>query len=331
MIWFFYGDNNMEISREIWKIREDFARENVRIFDLSTVDLAQISAEVFGRDLFGSRKLFVLTNVFSSALSRDFLENLVKNINQLPDENSLVFTDEKPDKRTKIFKDFTKIADAREFSKLKDWQLSGWLSAELNSRKITMNADAQNEFLRRKNGADDTQSALAIELDKLEILAKNVLSKDEKTDYAEGEISREMIEKYVDEEPDGNAFEILNLAIKAALTEGKSAGKIRKNLQNELENLRKCGEDPNRFLGLLTSQIFALSAVIFSVPDASKSLKINPFQLTKARETAAKIQPNARVEFAKNLAKNLAKTDAKMKLSTAENSWVLLENFLMNL
>lgn len=304
MTYFIYGENIYEREQKIRTIRSKFGPNQVTIFTLTDVELGLVLRDVFGSDLFQSTKLFILKDVFANVETRAFLEDFLHNLEHLPEENSIIFTDTKPDKRTKIFKDLLAHTTAQEFAPLKDYELKTWLKNEVATRKLLLDAAAQNELIARKLGEENPQNAIALELDKLTNLT--------------GEIDAKKVREIVDDNPATNAFEILNFAI---------AGR-REKLHTELAKLKNSGEDPNRFLGLLTSQIFALTAVIFAVPDAAKTLNTSPFQITKARETLREIRATNRENFAKNLTRKLAETDAKIKLSTAEDSWVLVENFL---
>lgn len=304
MIYFFYGENDYEREQKIRAIRAKFTPENITVLSLTDADLELVSREIFGADLFRSTKLFILKDVFANADTRAFLEDFLANLNRLPDENSIILTDTKPDKRTKIFKDLLAAATAQEFPPLKDYELKKWLAGEVATRKLSLDAAAQSELVARKLGETNPQNAIALELDKLANLT--------------GKIDAQKIRELVDDNPATNAFEILNLAL-----DGQ-----REKLHAEIAKLKNSSEDPNRFLGLLTSQILALAAVIFAVPDAAKTLKISPFQLTRARESFREIHATNREDFAKNLTRKLAETDAKMKLSAAEDSWILVENFL---
>jgi DNA polymerase III delta subunit len=102
----------------------------------------------------------------------------------------------------------------------------------------------------------------------------------------------------------------------------------RGKLTQELKNLRESGEDANKFLGLLASQIFALAAAVFLNKniETSRELKIHPFQLTKAGELANQIgTATTQKRAVKKLAKIFAETDAKMKLADSKTAWRLVE------
>lgn len=312
---FFYGDNEYEISRKIAAERARFNLDQIKIFDVMENEPDTIFREILNIDLFATEKLFILKNIFAK---KDFPALLLENISRIPDGNSLILVDEKPDKRTKKFKELIAKIDSEEFAKLKDWQLKAWLESEVNSRKILMKNVAQSELISRKLGEVDPQRAIASELDKLSSL--------------NGEVTPARIREFVDENPAINTFEILNFAITAASApEVKIREQARAEIHSEIAKLKTSGEDPNRFMGLLASQIFAITAAVFAKNEDVASLKIHPFQLNKARDSIQKISSVERTDFAKNLTMKLARTDAKLKLSSADSGWILIENFLANL
>jgi len=305
VICFFYGENDFELNRAVAKLRGEFIRENgaeaVAKFDASETESDKVFAEIINVNLFAPRRFFVIKNVFANKL---FAEKLPEFLSRIPDENDVILTDAKPDKRTKIFKDLIAKTTAREFKILREWELKKWLAGEVNSRKIIMKNEAQDELLDLLSGEENPQNRAAQELDKFANLGS--------------EITLKKVREIVEPNLASNAFEIFNLALR---------GKHKKCAQ-ELAKLRDSREDANRFLGLLASQIFALMAVVFDdgKTDLAKELKIHPFQLQKSRDVARSLgDKNQQKSRVKQLAKILAEIDAKMKLSRSDEAWTLVE------
>lgn len=305
MIYFFYGNNDYEREHKIGAIRADFQADQITTFDLTEDDLAIATREIFSLDLFQSTKLFILRDAFANTQTRALLDDLVTNLARLPDQNTIIVTDAKPDKRTKIFKELTEQATAQEFLKLKSYALKPWLSDEIATRRLNLDTNTKNELITRKLAADDPQSAIAAELDKLALLPEP--------------IDITTIREFVDDSPIANVFAILEFALKNR----------RATVQIELLKLRHAGEDPNRFLGLLTTQIIAIAAIVFGAD--AHALKVQPFQLAKARDMIQQMPHNTRPAFVKRLTRALANTDAAMKISNADEAWVMVEKFLMTL
>lgn len=300
-----------EIDEKIREIREDFARyherENVRIFDAEADDSGAILRELLNADLFATRKLFVVKNAFSDASFRD---GISANLSRIPEENELILAEIKLDKRLKIVKDLSKKNFVETVKTPTKFDLENAAKDWLKARKIATENAARAELVSRILDDEIPRAHMLRELEKLVNLA---LARTENR----GKITLDDVRKNVDAPAAANAFEILNFAI----------AHDREKLHAELANLAASGEDPNKFLGLLTSQIFAIAAAKFSHENpkiTATKLKINPYQLANSSASARKISENQMRE----IAKNLAQTDAKIKRATAENGWILIEKFL---
>lgn len=303
MIHFFYGENDFEINRSTTQICDKFANENgtdsITKFDASEVEADKIFSEIVNVNLFAPRRLFVIKNAFSNKI---FIEKLSDFLSRIPDENDVILLEKKPDKRTKIYKDLIKKANAKEFKILREFDLKKWLNSEVKSQKINMKSLAQNELINLLNGEENPQNKIAKELEKFALFDK--------------EITTEKVREIIEPNLASNAFEILNLAIKNE----------REKCAAELKKLRESGEDTNRFLGLIASQIFALAGAIYGGENAAKELKIHPFQLSKMREIAQTFgDENAQKNRIKKMSEIVAKADAKIKLSRADEAWIVLE------
>jgi DNA polymerase-3 subunit delta len=226
------------------------------------------------------------------------------NLSRVPDETDLIIVATKPDKRTKTYKTLLKSAKSREFPMLKPPEMKNWLFDETRQLGIKIDALAVNELLGITGGDSDQQARLSAEIAKFQTLGQPV--------------TVDLVRKIVEPNLTTNAFEILNLALN-----GK-----RREMAAEIKNLRESGEDANKFLGLLASQIFALSAAVFASTGLAKEvagdLKIHPFQLARMRDLADQLGSDSQRKIRK-ITKILADADAGIKLSRADEAWVLIE------
>lgn len=308
MIYFYYGENKFAINRQIDGLLQIFCDKHdasgVTKLDASEMEPQNLIAEIVNLNMFVPHRL-IIARGFENA--RAAWEKIGENLDRVPDETDLVIVAGKPDKRTKTYKNLLKSAKTREFPILKSYELKSWLVDEMIAVRVKIDAEAVEELLTITSGESDQQTRLATEITKFQVLGKTV--------------NVELVRQVVEPNLATNAFTILNLAI---------TGK-RQEVAVELERLQGSGEDANKFFGLLASQVFALAAVIFAGSDAetARRLKIHPFQLSKMQDLARGLGDLATAKRrVKKITRVLAETDAKMKLSRADEAWTLVETAL---
>lgn len=116
MIIFLYGQDTYRSRQKLNEIKNK-AKELVVVDNF--VDLKKAQGT---RSLFGQRKVIVIDcrGVACNAPLDEFAE--------IEDSDDIiVFWDEKPDKRSKIFKKLLKIAQCEEFNPLNHWQMVNWI------------------------------------------------------------------------------------------------------------------------------------------------------------------------------------------------------------
>jgi DNA polymerase III delta subunit len=311
MIYFYHGENEFATRRQIEAVAAKFAEQHgaeaITRLDASEIEPQSLLAEIVNINMFAPQRLVLVKNAGSSKTAWEILG---ENLGRVPDETDLVIMMAKPDKRTKTYKELLKIAKAREFPTLKPAELKKWLLDEAHVMGLKINAAAADELLTATGGDSNQQARLAAEIAKFQVLGRSV----------DVELVREVVEPNLAT----NAFDVLNLAI---------AGK-RREVAAELKNLRESGEDANKFFGLLASQVFALAAATLASSDAetARNLKIHPFQLSKMRDLARELgDGSAQKRRAKEITRILAETDARIKLSRADEAWALIEVALTRL
>jgi len=305
VIYFYHGENKFTLQRQIDGVVAKFAEKHgadaITKFDALETDSQNLIAEIVNINMFAPNRLIIVRGFENAQAS---WEKLGENLNRVADDTDLIIVVSKPDKRTKTYKNLLKIAKTREFPALKPHELKSWLSEELQVTGLKIDAKAIDELLTITSGEGEQQARLAAEIAKFKVLDRN--------------IDVNLVRQIVEPNLATNAFTILNLAI---LGEHQEVAK-------ELKNLRESGEDANKFLGLLASQIFALSAAVFagSDPATAKDLKIHPFQLSKMCDLARELGDfTSQKQRVKKIAKTFAETDARIKLSRADEAWILIE------
>ena len=310
MIYFYYGNNDFLLQRavdfDIAKFVKENNAESVTKINADDIDSTQLISEIVNINMFAPRRLVVVRGAENS---KAIWEKLSENLSRIPDETDLIIVAKNPDKRIKAFKELQRSADKkREFLNPKPYELSKFILDEANFRQIEINSKAIDRLIEITSGDGENQLARIVhEIEKISAINKV--------------ISINLIDKMVEPDISANVFAILELSLNSCYEEAKK----------EIETLRGSGESANKFFGLLMSQIFALAGVIFGGEQATE-LKINPYQLRGARELLRRLgDSNEQKKRIKIIVKKAAETDAKMKLSNQEDSWVLIEIMLMTI
>lgn len=304
MKYFLCGDNDFLIDRRLDELVEQFTAKHpdgeVINIDIDEQSVGQITGQLVAMSLLASYQCFVIRGVTGSSELWSMLETVLL---QVPDSNTVIMThlgevaSVKNYAITRTYKSFKSAAvEVEKFTKPKKYEINDWLKRELTVRKIKFQPAAINLLADIANSYDNPQQAISSELDKLAIL--------------NSEITLELIEKYAFKTDQANVFNIFDLALLSD----------RKKLVYEIELMRNSGADPYQFMGLVTSQLWALVVVVYGV-----GAKVNPYQLKNAESLARQLgdADDQRVKVDR-VVELLADADRKIKLSKPDEAWTII-------
>ncbi len=146
MIIFLFGQDSYRSKQKLDEIVGQYKNVRKSGLNLMRVDAIEADfAEFFGHfravGMFAEKKLVVLKNLFANKqFQEDFLEE-VKTLQELQDI-TVVYEDEEPDQRLKIFKQLVKMAKCQEFKSLDPKNLKLWAQSELQVLNAKINLDA---------------------------------------------------------------------------------------------------------------------------------------------------------------------------------------------
>lgn len=300
MIYLYYGENDLLRKRAVDALMSGFAKkhgsDSVSQIDCSDIEPQHLLAEIVNSNMFAPERLILLEGLDRNNGTWTLVG---ENMKRVSDGTSLVISSKSPDKRTKTFKALKASATVKDFQPLKGRELTDWLGQELASSGLEYKSSAIDELISATSG---DQWRLAMEVAKLRDLDQVVTA--------------QLVRDYVEPNLEANAFLIFEQAISGQ----------RESALAELMRLEQL-EDPNKFMGLLSSQAFALAAVIHgsSQSDIAAKLKIHPFQLSKMSDVARRMgDAKQQKERVKRIAAILSATDAKIKLSRPNEAWALI-------
>jgi DNA polymerase-3 subunit delta len=297
MITMLTGENSFEVTRAIKKLVDDFDGIAEKI-DGSELDKKQLPDLLAGATLFADKRLVIIKNLSENkSLWTDFVDFLPR----ISDDIHVVLVESKPDKRTKTYKELQKIAKVEEFA---SWSERDTKKAEIwvteEAKRLEFTCDTKSaETLVRRVGID--QWRLYGALEKLSLL---------------DEVTPAVIENVIESNPTENVFHLFEAALKSDMTK----------VQHMIRTLQLT-EDPYRLFGLLSGQVFQLTALVISEKPSSevaKDIGVHPYALSQLSSHAKNLGRNK----VKKLVNIFADTDADMK-SLGIEPWILIERALI--
>ena len=296
MITLLTGDNTFAIGDAL-NVRTKQTRDTLGFAAITTVDAGDLNLNdlpqlLLGASLFATERLIVIRD---AAANKIVWEKLVELLPGVGDETSVILIAPTADKRTKTYKWLQKNAKVHESRDLSDGELLQWLKTEANRAGIDIKPDVAR-YLIDYVGTD--QWRLGQELEKLVLSGKTPTA--------------ELIRELVEPNPQASVFQLLD-----AVMAGKSA-----QVEQYLKIIQG-GEDPYRFFGLLSNQIYALllcaAAGNRDAATIARDSGVHPFVIRKLQPIARKLNAIQR----QTIVNTIADLDRQLK-STGADPWTLI-------
>lgn len=153
MIIFLYGPDTYRLNQKLQEIKK---RAKSVGADLCVCpDWQSFKQATESNSLFGTKKLIII-------------EGLKEEFNEIEDFDGhiIVFCDENPDKRTKLFKKLLKIAQCQEFKPLENYELTKWIQEYANCSSAIANklsAYLGNDLWQMSNEIDKLKAYIGYE------------------------------------------------------------------------------------------------------------------------------------------------------------------------
>lgn len=299
MITVLAGENTFENERALQALITSFDGEVGRA-DGVELETRQLPDLLMGATLFASKRLVVIKRLSENkAVWNDF----VVWIPRISPDVHVVLVDEKPDKRTKTYKELQKVATIKE-SKLWGERDSAvaeqWAISE--AKRLGFDLDKKSaHILVARVGVD--QWLLYQALEKLRELDT---------------VTPEAIEHHIDANSAESVFVLFEAALK------KDAKQVKDAL-----SILETNEDPYRLLALLSAQAVQLATLaIADTPSAevARDIGVHPFALSKLAPAAERLGRAG----ARRVVAIFAEADDASKTS-AVDPWLLVERSLMTM
>ena len=297
MITLLSGENSFELTRALDAVVAAFDGTAEK-FDGSELELSRLPDLVLGGTLFATDRLVIIKDLSSNKQLWDLLPDLIA---RMDDSVRLVLVEQKPDKRTKTYKDLKKIADVKEFSLWGDRDISVaevWVANEAKRQNVTIDKKGIQTLVDRV-GLDQWQLYYALQ--KLSVL---------------DEVTPDKIREIIEANPSENVFNLLEAALRG---NRQAVSRMISGLQST--------QDPYMTFGLLSGQVFQLAALATTSKSSSEvasDIGAHPYAVGKLSAHAKSLgRPGAR-----KIITIFADTDTAMK-STGTDPWLLIEKSLV--
>lgn len=303
MIQLLTGENNYEIrgrrARIVVEFREGKSDEAVSIVDGTTLDAKDLPQLLLGGNLFAPERLVVIDDASSV---KDTWDKLADYLPQIGEGVDLLLVAPTADKRTRTYKWLQKNAETIAPNSLNEAQLVSWMQTQAREKGIEL-APNVARYIIEYTGGDQWQ--LANDIDKLAL--------------SNQPITVELVRELLIPNPASSAFDLLDAAL----------GGKRDQVSRLLDGVR-AHEDPYRFFGLLSNQIFAIIIIAAagnrSADTIAKDSGLHPFVVRKTQPLARRLSTTQRA----HLAKVAATTDMQLK-SSGQDPWTLITAALKNI
>lgn len=291
MIILLAGENEFAILQEQKRLIEAYLKDNdsfgLERLDGEELDSARLRDAVMQLPFLVSKKLVIISKVFSSKAILDLLQDLIPTI---PDDVDVILVDTKADKRTRLYKELLSSKRLHDFPSLKGQALEKWASEyakELDSSLSSTDA----RYLVDRVGTN--QMLLAREIEKLSQVAM---------------IGRDDINDLTDQSLNSTVFDLLDITF---------SGNYKRSLEL-YEKLVANKTDPSQVLALIGWQLQVFALVKYAGEgnsgDIAKKTGLNPYVASKAMGVVRGLSSTQ----IKNGVRATLNTDIKIKTTSTD-------------
>jgi DNA polymerase-3 subunit delta len=296
MITLLTGDNTFAIrdvlDARTRQTRDTLGADAITTVDANDLDLNDLPQLLLGASLFASERLIVIRDAAANKLIWEKFTDLLPDV---ADTTSVILLAPNADKRTKTYKWLQKNAEVREARDLNEAELVQWLKTEAHHSGIDIKPEVAR-YLIEFVGTD--QWRLRQDLEKLRLSGNSP--------------SVELIRELIEPNPQASVFQLLDAVM---ARNSKQVEQYLKIIQGS--------EDPYRFFGLLSNQIYALlvcaAAGNRDAATIARDAGVHPFVIRKLLPIARKLNALQR----QTIVDIMADLDRQLK-STGADPWTLI-------
>lgn len=296
MICLLFGDNTFAISEQKNLVTQEYLSTNdpfgLEQLDGQDLSVPRLRDSILQLPFLVNKKLVVLVNPFADKVIVEALTNLIDSI---PEDIDLVMIEQKPDKRTKLYKLLQSKKYTKEFLPKKGSELQKWAIDYALKQGATISTPDSTYLINR---VGDDQMLLAREIEKLSY-APTILRQD--------------IDDLTDPTLSSSVFDLLDLAF---------TGDTKRALVM-YEELIANKTDPNEIMGLIAWQLHVFALIKYSgqtlSADIASKTGVHPFVVGKALKVTGRLTAGQ----IKDIVSKALLADEKIKTGKADADDVL--------
>lgn len=296
MIQLLTGENSYEIQtrrrRVIAEFRDNKSDEAVSIVDGTSVSVDALPQLLLGVSLFAPEKLVVIDD---AAAQKSVWDKLADYLPEVGEGTAVVLVAPAADKRTRTYKWLQKNAEIIDLKPIQGLPLEQWVVEAARRGGIEIASNIARYIIEFTGG---DQWSLTHDIEKLALASQPV--------------TPQLVRELLIPNPASSAFDLLDAALAG------NSGQV-----NELLDGVRSHEDPYRFFGLLSNQVFAVLVIAAAgnrpADTIARDSGLHPFVVKKTAPLARKLSARERT----SLAEIIATTDMQLK-SSGQEPWVLI-------
>lgn len=311
------GDEGYLIDHLTKYMTENFLMPTYTDFNLTIIDQSTDMDDIIGTSMtlpfFDERRmiLFQYSGMLKS-IKDEQEEKLLKLIADMPPHLFIIFAEKELDKRKKIYKALSKVADVVTVDRLTRQELVKWVTKRFKLYQKDVDLHVVNHFIEMVNYLDPDSNKNLYDLDNTIRMMSGIQDK----------ITEKTVNQYIDVPIEHNIFKLMD-----AISMGKMSDAIT-ILNHFIEN----GEPEIKIFFMISQQfrnIFKIKLLLeggYTSATAASKLDIHPFVAKKAGSFASQFS----VRQLSNILSILEETDQGMK-STGVSAQLLIEKALFQI
>ena len=312
MIYLIYGEEFFLARRYTSILIKESNIDNIINLDYEEDKIDRLYEEVMYNDIFGNKKLIILSNFSFKNINKDEEEMFNKIIDNIDDKVLIIKCEEKINEKNSLFKKIKSNNNAVYFGKLDRFKLADKIKEIFNEEGFKVNSDICSKIINRCGYNNYSSDNGYIFNEVMKLIAYK---------YGENSITNSDVESIISKNMENEIFNFCNIVI----------SKNKEKIFNEFKIIKELIIDPYFIINTLSKQYRTLLQIKilskeFNNDDIARELGVNKYMVS-AQMNYINLYSNKEVM---NILHKLYLIDIDMKSSSVDG-YKVIENFLLNI